>query len=48
MNAVIVMQGDPDLLEMVSALGAIGGRPHPLHGGQRQGDQNSDNGDHYQ
>jgi hypothetical protein len=37
---------ETDLLEVVLALGTTGSLASSLHGGQQQGNQNTDDGDH--
>ena len=43
---MVVVHGEAELLEVVDALDAPGGRAGGLHGGQQQGDQDGDDGDH--
>jgi hypothetical protein len=45
---VIAVQGDPDLLQMVSGLRPAGGFAGLLDGGQQNGDQHRDDRDHHQ
>jgi hypothetical protein len=45
---VILMEGKRKLAKIVLASGAGGGFPNPLHGGQRQPDQDRDDPDHDQ
>ena len=40
--AVVVLHGQPELLEVVGALDAIGGLAHPLHGRNQQADEDGD------
>ncbi|GAA4429014.1 hypothetical protein GCM10023155_20050 [Bremerella cremea] len=40
------MQGDADLLQLIAARHTTGRFTSLLHGGQKQGDQNSDDRDH--
>jgi hypothetical protein len=40
--------GHADLVQVVGALDAAGGRPHLLHRGQEQPDEDADDSDHYQ
>ena len=47
-GALVVVQGQADLLQVVRALGAAGRLAGRLHGGQQQGDQDGDDGDHDQ
>ena len=47
-RAVIVVQREPDLLQVVDALRPPGGLAGRLHGGQEQGDQDGDDRDHHQ
>ena len=47
-SIVIIVQGQPDLLQVVGALGAVGRFAHFLHGRQQQGDQDANDGDHDQ
>ena len=47
-GVVIVVERDPDLLQVVDALGAAGGLAGGLHRGQQQGDQDRDDRDHDQ
>ena len=42
------MQGEADLLEVVDALRPAGGLAGRLHGGQQQGDEDRNDGDHDQ
>jgi hypothetical protein len=42
------VQGQADLLQIVHALGTVGGLAHFLDGGQQQAHQNCNNGDHNQ
>src|SRR5262249_52166223 len=44
-GAVVVVHGQPELLEVVHALAAGGRLAHPLHGRQQQADQYRDDGD---
>ena len=46
--AVVVVQGQPQLLEVVAALQAGGGLADLLHGGEEQPDEDGDDGDHHQ
>jgi len=49
LEAVVVrVRRQAELLEVVLALGAVGGLAHLLHGGQQQADQHRDDGDHDQ
>ena len=45
MRAVVVVDAQADLLEIVDALGAACGLAGRLHGGQQQGDQHRDDRD---
>src|SRR5262249_4672847 len=45
---VVVVEGQPDLLEIVLALHACGRLAHFLHGGQEQSDQHADDGNNHQ
>src|SRR5262249_49330528 len=47
-GAVVVVQGEADLLEVVLALEAGRRLPHPLDGGQQQADQDRNNPGHHQ
>jgi hypothetical protein len=47
-GVVIVVEGDADLLEMVDTLEPVGCVADSLNGGQQQGDQRADDGDHDQ
>ena len=44
-DALVVVQPQADLLEVVGALDAARGLAGRLHGGQQQGDQHRDDGD---
>ena len=44
-SALVVVQGQADLLEVVDALDAAGGLARRLHGGQQQRDQDRDDRD---
>ena len=44
-GALVVHEGQADLLQVVGALGAPGGLARGLDGGQQQGDQDGDDGD---
>src|SRR5262249_10869040 len=46
--AVVVVRGQGDLLEVVQALGACGGRADLLDGGEQQADEDGDDRDHHQ
>ena len=43
---VIIVQSQPDLLEVVLANRQVGGGAHLLHGREQQADQNGDNSDY--
>jgi hypothetical protein len=45
---VVILQGDADLVQVVSALGAGGGLADFLHGGQQQANQDRNDRDHHQ
>ena len=47
-GALVVVQGEADLLEVVDALGTPGRLARRLHGGQQQGDQHGDDRDDHQ
>ena len=47
-GAVVVVEGEADLLEVVGALQARGRIADLLDGGQQQADQDGDDGDHHQ
>src|SRR5262249_16744982 len=47
-GAVVVVEGQADLLELVRALHARGGLADLLHGRQHQADERGDDGDYYQ
>ena len=47
-GALVVVQSQADLLQVVGALGAAGGLAGRLHGGKQQRDQDGDDGDHHQ
>jgi hypothetical protein len=42
----MVVQGDADLLEVVAALHAASGLAGRLHRGQKEGDEDADDGDY--
>jgi hypothetical protein len=44
----MVLNGEPELLEVVDARVAAGGFAGGLHGGQQQRDQGADDGDDHQ
>ncbi len=46
LDAVVVVQGEPDLFEVVGALGAGGRFPDLLDGREQQADEDRDDGDH--
>ena len=48
MGGLVVVHGDPELLQVVDALGAAGGLAGRLHGGQQEADQDRDDRDHDQ
>jgi tetratricopeptide (TPR) repeat protein len=51
LGSLLAARGKLDEAEpllLVQALGAMGGFPHLLHGRQKQGDENADDGDHNQ
>jgi hypothetical protein len=45
---MMVLEAQTDLLQIVGALRSPGGLPRSLYGGEQQGDQDSDDGDHNQ
>jgi hypothetical protein len=45
---VVVVKGQADLMEVVLAAHAVGESPRFCDGGQQQGDQDPDDGDHNQ
>ena len=45
---MVIVQGEPDLLQVVDALGTAGRLAGGLDGRQQQGDQDRDDGDHDQ
>src|SRR5205807_2426870 len=47
-SAVVVVEGDADLLEVVLAFRPVGGLAHLLHGRQEERHQDGDDGDHHQ
>jgi hypothetical protein len=47
-SVVVVVTGQADLLEVVGAVDAVGGRADLLDGGEQHGDENADDGDHHQ
>src|SRR5262249_33142357 len=47
-DIVVVVAGQTDLLEVVLALGTVGGLTHLLHGRQQQADEHGNDGDHHQ
>src|SRR5262249_39316962 len=47
-GAVVVLQGQADLLEVVGRGGPVGGLADLLHGRQEQGDEHADDGDDHQ
>src|SRR5262249_49515028 len=44
-DVVIVVKGEPELLQVIGALHAIGRLAHLLHRGQQQADEDADDGD---
>src|SRR5207249_3772407 len=47
-RALVIVQGQADLVKVVGALGPSGGLPHFLHRRQQQGNQHADDGDDHQ
>src|SRR5262249_53109810 len=47
-RAVVVLGGEAELLEVVLAAHAVGGLADLLHRGQKQADQDRDDGNHHQ
>jgi hypothetical protein len=47
-SVMVILHGQPDLLEIVDALGAAGSFARRLHGREQQTNQHADDGDHYQ
>src|SRR4029453_4930135 len=47
-RVVVIVEGQPDLLQIVLALGAAGRLPRLLHGRQQERDEHADDGDHDQ
>ena len=48
MRAVVIVHRQSNLLQIVQALGPPRRFPRRLNGGQQQGDQDADDGDHHQ